>query len=311
MSFLPDLDWERSIPIADMSLDGLKKIFAEYDNTLNVTDFCAIRFGCRNSNFAVSTDKGKFLLRIADTSGFNNEVIAYQLVKDNINVPSLLFHTVKNRASIFIYRYIDGVSLQKVIVESNCCVRSLLEQAAGAAALIHNTPEEKTAGLAQWDLPPFEVWYEAFLDNPAARARLGKERCDRIRRLVLDRRSFIPEIDSYRSFIHCDFRPANMLVDERQQLYIVDWESACTGHSLADLGQFLRYRRFFSNADIELFERVYNAFTNRKLPGRWYELSLFRDLIKPLQLLSLNQEAPHRNSDLIKIVEETLAYWGY
>ena len=81
------------------------------------------------------------------------------------------------------------------------------------------------------------------------------------------------------------------------------------GHSIADIGQFFRYRSFFNDTHFKLFEQIYNTFANRKLPDNWLELSLFRDLVNPLQLLSSNQEAPLRNVDLVNIIESTLAYW--
>ncbi len=306
-----DLDWERSIPITDVKFDELKNIFTEYDKALTVTDFSAIQLGCRNSNFIVSTNKGKFLLRIAKISDLNNENIAYEIVKDKINVPNLLFHTSNNKAKIFIYQYINGVSLQKIIIKNNHCDNTSLEQVARTAAIIHNTPKEKTIRLSEFDVPPFKMWFQYFLDNSTVKSQLHTELFERIKRLVLDKQEFIPEIDDYQSFIHCDFRPANMLVDENKQVFIVDWESACTGHSLADIGQFLRYRSYFKDTHIKLFEQTYNTFANRKLPDNWFELSLFRDLVNPLQLLSSNQEAPFRNSDLINIIKESLAYWGY
>ena len=306
-----DLDWERSTPIVDMQTDEIKRILIEYDNTLTVTDFYAIRIGCRNSNYVVGTNKGKFLLRIAPITGLNNESIAYELVKDQINVPDLLFHTAERKASIFIYQYIDGVSLQKLMIESNQCDPSLLEQAARAAAVIHSIPKEKTLELAEFDVPPFEMWYECFLDNPVVKLRIGDETHGRIKRLVFEKQKLIPEIDRLKSLIHCDFRPANMLVDDHRQVFFVDWEAAWWGHSLADIGQLFRYRSFFKDTDIELFEQVYNTYAGRKLPDHWFELSIFRDLVNLLQLLSSQQEAPSRNSDLVNLIEGTLAYWGY
>jgi thiamine kinase-like enzyme len=306
-----DLNWERYIPILDIKIDELKNIFTEYDKTINVSDFNAIQLGCKNSNFIVCTNRSKFLLRITNLTDFNNEIIAYELVKGKINIPNLLFHTTKHNMNIFIYQYINGVSLQKHIIENNQCDHSLLEQVAKASAIIHNTPKEKTVGLAEWDVPPYEVWYESFLDNPMVRARIGEEMRERIQRLVFDKQKFISEIDSFKSFIHCDFRPANMLVNEYKQVFFVDWEGAWWGHSIADIGTFFRFRPFFNDTHINLFEQVYNSFAKKKLPDNWFELSLFRDLVNPLQLLSSNQEAPLRNADLVNIIEGILTYWDY
>jgi len=307
-----DLDWERYVPISNMNIDDLKNIFAEYDKTIRILEFNLIQLGCKNSNFVVHTNKGEFLLRITNSSGFNNEILAYELVEDKINVPDLLFHTTKNNISIFIYQYINGVSLQKIIVENGQCDNALVEQVAKAAATIHNIPKENIIGFAEYNVPPFEIWYEYFLNSATTKMLMGEKMCKRVKQLVLDKNKFISEIDSYKSFIHCDFRPANMLVDEHNQVFFVDWESASTGHSLADIGQFLRYRSFFSETHIGLFEQTYNTFANRKFPDNWFELSLFRDLVNPLQLLSAsNKDTPLRNADLISIVEGTLAYWNY
>jgi thiamine kinase-like enzyme len=306
-----DLDWERSIPIIDLKLEDLKVIFMEYDKSVTIIKFSAIQLGCRNSNFVVYTNKGNYVLRISNTTDINNEVIAYELVKDKINVPKLLFHITKNSAKIFIYQYISGVSLQKRIIDDKHCDFSILEQVARAAAVIHNTPREKTINLKEFKVPPFKMWYQFFLENSIVRSQLDTNLRERIQRLVLEKQEIISEIDRYVSFIHCDFRPANMLVDENQQVFFVDWEAACTGHSLADIGQFFRYREFFNETHYRFFEKVYNTFAIRKLPDNWYELSIVRDLINPLQLLSSNHEATYRNSDLINIIKGTLDYWEY
>ena len=81
--------------------------------------------------------------------------------------------------------------------------------------------------------------------------------------------------------------------------------------TLADIGQFFRYRSFFNATHIKLFEETYNLFARQKLPENWLELSLFRDLVNPLQMLSSNEEAPLRNEDLVKVIECSLTYWGY
>lgn len=306
-----DLDWERSIPIINIQLDEIKDIFFEFDQTISVLDYNAIHLGCRNSNFVVDTNRDRYLLRLASMDELNNELVAYDLMKDKINIPSLLFHTTKEKRNIFIYQYISGVSLQQHIVENNRVEYDFIEQVAKASAIIHNTPKEIVTGLAEYEVPPFELWYQYFLENSRIRARLGEVICQRVQRLVIDKQKFISEINAYQSFIHCDFRPANMMVDENRQVYFVDWESASIGHSLADIGQFFRYRFFFNHTHIRLFEDTYNVFARKKLPNHWFELSLFRDLVNPLQMLSSNHEAPLRNEDLLKIIEGSLSFWGY
>lgn len=306
-----DLSWERYVPLLEMKNNEIETILAEYDKTLRVSEFRAIQLGCKNSNFAVHTNKGTVLLRITNPTDLNNEAIAYDLMKNRINIPSLLFHTQREKMNVFVYQYIEGVSLQKHMIKSGQCDAALLKQVARAAAIIHNTPKEKTATLAKWDVPPYALWYDAFLDHPMVRKRLGEALRERILRLVLEKQELIPEIDRVQSLIHCDFRPANMLVDEKNQVFFVDWEGAWWGHSLADIGTFLRYRQFFGHRQRKLFEQTYQSYAERKLPENWFELSLFRDLVNPLQLLSAEQDAPLRDADLVQIIEGTLAFWGY
>lgn len=294
-----------------MKIDQIKDIFSEYDNTITVIEFSAIQLGCKNSNYVVNTGKGIFLLRISDKSGFNNEKEAYEIVKGKINIPDLIFHTTKGEWNIFVYQYINGVSLQKYIFDNGRCDENHIEQVAKTAAVMHNIPKDETYKLAELDVPSYEIWYKVFLDNPTVINKTGTRLHDRIQRLVTDKHALIAQIDSCKSFIHSDFRPINMIVDRHNKVYFIDWESAWWGHSLADIGQFFRYRNFFEDNHFKLFENTYNSYTQKKLPSNWIELSLFRDLVNPLQLLSIKQETPLRDADLIRVIEGTLAFWGY
>lgn len=305
-----DLNWERSKPILDIDVDEIVNIFSEYKNDILIIDFSPIQSGCRNSNYVVNTSKGKYLLRISDNSSFNNEITAFEIVKKRINVPDLLFYKTKSEYTYHIYQYINGVSLQEHIIDNGKCDNFLLEQVANTAAIIHNTPKEEANKLKTLDVPPYKIWYQVFLDNSTVRDRIGSKLYERIKQLVSDKQELISQIDSYKSFIHGDFRPLNMIVDEKNNIYYIDWEGAWWGHTLADIGQFFRYRTFFSNDDIHLFEKIYNAYADKKLPSNWFELSLFRDLVNPLQLLSLKNETPLRNADLINVIEGILAFWN-
>ena len=306
-----DLGWERSNSLWCPASEELQSIFTAFDKSLTILGFDPIRIGCKNSNYMVRTNKGSFLLRATNICGFSNERAVFDIVKGILPVPDLLFHTVTQKCNIFIYEFIEGVSLQKLIIESNHCDDSLLEQVAKSAAILHSFPEEISAGLTKWDIPPFEVWFDFFLQDDTVARVLGAQMLLRVHRLVSEKTVFLPQIARLESLIHCDFRPANMLVDAKGTVFIVDWEFASTGHCLGDIGQFFRYRTLFSENQFTLFERVYNSFAVQQLPDQWVELSLFRDLVNPLHLLSLSHETPYRDADLIRIIENTLTHWNY
>lgn len=305
-----DLDWERSVDILPINHKELSNIFSKFHKKLTVYDFNLISLGCRNSNYVVITNNGNYLFRMSPVGEINNEKVAYNLLNNIINIPKLLYHSAENYAHVFIYEFIDGISLQKYIIDTNRCDSDLISQVAKTAALIHNTPKDKLNDLTEINTPPFERWYEYFLSIPYIKDRLGDELFEKLRRCVINRQSLMPEIDKYVSLIHCDFRPANMLINKKFEIFFVDWEYACLGHSLADVGQFFRYRSFFSNADMVLFEKVYNEYADAKLPINWIDLSSLRDLINPMQMLSAKQEFPLKNKDLICIINKTLDYWG-
>ncbi len=304
-----DLVWERSIPLAEVTREDIADIVSGFDNECRVLAFQVIQIGCRNSNMKVVTDKGDYLLRISPVNDLNNEVNVYELIFASIPVPKLYYHEKKNKSDLFIYQFIQGESLQKHIIEKNGCEADVIEQVAKAAAVIHSIPLKDCQSLKQYDVPPFLSWYNLFIDNSTTAQKLGKERCCELKDLIKKNHEKIKEIDQYTSLLHCDFRPANMLLDENKKVVFVDWESASIGHSLADIGQFFRYRQFFHKQDFELFEEVYNRNAIRRLPKDWVELSLLRDLVNPLQMLSSVQKMPQKEQDLLQLVDQTIEYF--
>lgn len=124
---------------------------------------------------------------------------------------------------------------------------------------------------------------------------------------VVDRHSgMLKQIDALQGLIHGDFRPANMIADDRRRLYVADWEAARVGHILADIGQFFRYRRMFTAEDEAAFEQ---AAGGRKLPADWRRMSRMRDMMNPLQLLGVPVDTPRRDRDLVAMVEDTVSFF--
>ncbi|WP_202708866.1 aminoglycoside phosphotransferase family protein [Sporosalibacterium faouarense] len=304
--------WERSIPLYKISKYDLNSIFHNF-NSSTVLKFQPINIGCRNTNYIVQTNSGKYLLRICplNDEGFKNEVAAFKALYDLVNMPKLLSITKVNENSCLIYEYIESMSMQSLLLENQILENNVISQVARSAAIIHNLNEDDISGLNELDLPPFDTWYDLFLNNDFAAKRLGADTVNRVKKLVTDHNQLILQIDLYNSFIHCDFRPANMLINKEDKVFFVDWEYAGFGHTLADIGQFFRYEHCFNKEQKRLFEKEYNSVAKIKLPRNWYDLSKLRDLVNPLQMIGSNRELPQKFRDLKGIVIDTLEYFGY
>lgn len=308
--------WERSVAFYNIDEKQSAEIFKGFDKKLEIINLIQINIGCRNSNYKIVTSKGSFLLRICakGEQNYKKEKCISELFGHELKIPELLFveENDKIERTCLIYEFVDGNSMQEVIIERGKLEDKFLEQVATSAACIHRHEDD-----SDWEFetlksyPPFINWYDLFLEGANVAERLGHETIARVKSLVADKKSDLNEIDKYISFIHADFRPANMLVDKNNKVWIVDWEFAGFGHSLADIGQFFRYSSSFQNEQINKFEDVYNSFSKRKLPENWYELSKLRELINPLQMLGGKEMLPRKYEDLKSLILQTLDWFGY
>lgn len=306
-----DTNWERATPIYDISLECVKDIFSLWVNSTVVREYRAIGLGCRNSNYIVFTQKGEYLLRILpDKKSYQNEINVHRKVADVVNVPRLYHTMVYKGLCVLIYEYIESTSLQKVFEDNTYDKTDIIKQVAESSAKIHNLGLNNTHGLLELDVPPFEMWYDYFLGNSNVKARLGSDIIKRVRSLIVDSKQPLAKIDKYQSLIHSDFRPANMIIDNNKIVYFVDWESACKGHILADIGQFFRYSELFSDEDVSNFKTHYNEVADVKLPKEFCKLSKLRDLVNPLQMLTSDADKPVMYRDLIDVVISTLEYFS-
>lgn len=306
-----DSGWERTIGFVHVSLQEARKLFRQYDPPLTVYEIVPILRGCRNTNYRVDTSHGPFLLRFsAEERAAEREATVCEAFSPLLHVPKLLYWGVNGNGGPFcIYEYISGVPLS-VVLEKETCPPEVAAQAGRSAAMIHgSSPKGQYSTLS--DFPPFEEWYDLFLDHPRLRSRIDDETAARAKALVRGMSEAMAAISSHTGFIHADFRPANMLLDENGILWILDWEFAGYGHTLADIGQFFRYRRCFSEKAIEAFSREYEGTSGVDLPPRWVDLAKLRDLVNPLQMLCGEAEAPNKYDDMQNLVQDTLRYFGY
>lgn len=300
--------WERSIPIINITIEDIKIIFNKLINNIEIIEYNLVTIGCRNSNYIVNTNKGDFFIRFTpkDSQGYKNELRSYIILKDKINIPAPIKVGSYNNRTYIIYECIKGISLYNVEIN-----KKIIEKVAEDLAKVHNIQEEEYSKFDLFRYPPFESWFDLFLNNEYAYERLGSKLVDRIKYLLMDKEEEIKTIDLYKSYIHSDFRPINMMINNNGEIYYVDWEFSNYGHILGDIGQFFRYDELFSKDKILLFEAKYNEVSKVKLPYNWFELAKLRDLINPLQLLGDKEDSPNKYRDLKHLVNKTMAFFNY
>ncbi|MDU1412680.1 MAG: aminoglycoside phosphotransferase family protein [Clostridium sp.] len=306
--------WERSIPFYNIGVEEIRDIFTQYDKHFEILNYFPINIGCRNSNYKVHTNKGYFLLRICPLNdiSYKKEKIISESFYEYLNIPKLLFVSKNNSTQriCLIYEYIHGQSMQAMLIQRDKLEDSIISQVAESCSYIHNY-DIADKDVFDNDYPPFLTWYDLFLEKEIVTDRIGKDIKERVKMLISDKEKDLYEIDKYTSFTHSDFRPANMLIDKNNIVWIVDWEFSSFGHSLGDIGQFFRYENNFNYKQIRMFQDAYNNSSNKSLPSDWYELSKLRDLVNPLQMLGAKENLSQKYADLKDIILNTLAYFGY
>lgn len=306
--------WERSIPFYNLGIKEMSSIFNEYDKQLEIFSYNPINIGCRNSNYKVVTNKGLFFLRVCPVNdeSYKKERTISRLFYGCLNIPKLLFISEDNiiQRKCLIYEFVQGISMQEMLVQKGKLEDNTIIQVAESASYIHNS-NIIDRGEFDTNYPPFLTWYDLFLEKKIVTERIGIDIKKRVKTLLEDKKRDLYEIDKYISFIHSDFRPANMIIDKNNNICIIDWEFSGFGHILADTGQFFRYTNCFETSQIRLFEKAYNGFTNNSLPSDWYALSKLRDLVNPLQMLGANENSPQKYTDLKNLVLDTLIFFGY
>ncbi len=301
-----DLNWERSYPYYQITKSDFLDIYPEWKRK-EILELKLITIGCRNSNYEILTRQGKYLLRITtdDSALMQNELLLNKQLSKLINSPKIIAYKKRENRYFLIYEFIEGINFSQHL-NSSKINNNEISKIAESLAKIHSITPENFNSIIEMDLPPFEMWYDYFLSNKKTLNILGIERENNVRKFIKRNRHLFEQISSYNSFIHSDFRPANMIITPTYDIYIVDWEYSTKGHSLADIGQFFRYQECFNEKDKELFVETYNSFASRKLPSNWYLLSRLRDLVNPLQLLGSVEKKQQQEIDLLRVIDEII-----
>ncbi|HEY3449190.1 MAG TPA: phosphotransferase [Myxococcales bacterium] len=121
---------------------------------------------------------------------------------------------------------------------------------------------------------------------------------------LLDRvRGALAEAARPAVLLHGDFKPSN-LFETGLGLLILDWELACAGPPLMDVGPLLRWSP--SEPFVAGFERAYRE-AGGILPTGWRRTARLLDLASLVDLLGNTAPGTRRAHDVRRLIEQTIA----
>lgn len=145
-----------------------------------------------------------------------------------------------------------------------------------------------------------------------ARERLGSSTAEALRRIFRERAQLLEPVGIAGALVHGDFLGRNILVEPADGAWrivgLIDWELACCGWGLWDVGNLFRYARCYSPSFRSEFARGYCQ-AGGVLPADWYRTSRLLDATRSIALLTEERELPETFADCCEILAGVITDW--
>ncbi len=257
-------------------------------------DYYRLPKGHRNQNYLLSTDHGKFLMRVRkDILEFGDVAVEKAVFKNldkGIRHPERLCSYKDKGLEYALYDFVEGKELSEIL--PNMPRRNAEEiffNLGKKLAAIHSTKTFNVCGFldekleVKEALPPVLDWLSEF-DTSKLSEWLGEELLNRVNYLVRRRHKELEKMDSDICLVHGDCNGDNILIGQGKLIFL-DWEFVSAGHRYADIGQL--FRGVSGNEEIQTaFYNGYKEVLPQALDVDWWLMSKLRDLLSIVQLIS-------------------------
>jgi aminoglycoside phosphotransferase (APT) family kinase protein len=324
-----EVDWERPPRVA-LQYESLAELVEPAFPGRPLEEYAVLESGLANTNvrFRVRGDAAPYVLRLhtRDATAAKRELALMKYLADHplpvIPVPALVYTDTKperGQHPYSIWRFVDGTLLAELfgtlrapqLVEiAGACARVL------AALSVHRFgscggfgPELEVVheyGRPSRLVP--EVVHRALFEGRAG-DRLGLELRDALWSVVERTSPRLTAIDDRYTLVHGDYKRSNLLITRTGAVWsvkaVLDWEFACAGPPLIDVGLFLRAGDALPEGFRENFASCYRA-AGGELPGDWLPLSRLVDVLSQVTFLDDPRDRPRVFAETTEVVKETI-----
>jgi len=292
-----------------------QKLFSEYDKKAEVAHFQLIPEGLSTSNYIITiknTTK-KYLLKIYPEGGGNSriEVSSYRYAKEHINVPNIHFFDDSKKVCsrpFVIMDYIDGVNLKKYIINNKRFPEKIAYNIGGNLALLHSREYEHRALLNE-DLDiekiliPISKVQENHL-NGIPGTHIRNEIKEDVLQFISENKEMLKKLESGFVYSHGDFNLSNILIDNKETAWFIDFEYSLSAPVYYDMGKFFRdsddMNKYREKNIYDNFISGYNSSAKYPVSNDWIKLSKLMDITGMLGLIN-KKDVP--NNWVIEIEE--------
>jgi fructokinase len=266
-----------------------------------------------------------FVVRVftRDPSACAREVDIFLRVRGVVPIPTLLFVDTEGARIGYPYTlasYVEGTPMTHILASGDAGRIGQAGYAAGwTLALLgqFTFPEPGEFGPELVIARPrpgggraFLGYLEPLLTAGRARERLGDELAGRVWAFAREHAPLLDVVANEAKLLHADYKATNLLLrEEAGQLAMVavlDWEFACAGAQIVDVGILLRHDRELDAAFTLEFARGFTE-AGGALPDTWRRMARLADFVNLVTFLDAPDDRPALFTDVTRLLVQTIS----
>ncbi len=303
---------ERIYSFYEISKNVAATLLMAFDKSMITEVVTPIHSGMSTSNYCITSDTGKYLLKIYSGNAQNIESEMYTYLGKRIRIPSLCFYDGSRKLCPYPYaimEYINGETLSEYVKASHGYPAEIVREIGRMLSVIHQKHYQQSGHLDR-DFKLIDSGkstpelISALLAGKAG-TRLSAITRDELQICMARNSNIFNRIDCDFVLCHGDMSNGNILISNGK-VYFIDFEYALAESRFRDIGKFFRNKA--PSVQKYINEEVYRAFADGygELPSDWLRLAKLADIPVMLGLLNMDNAPQEWVTDIEHDIMEAI-----